>query len=135
MQIHKITLIASLFAFGCGEKSDEDNDDSWSDGGSADSWSDAERLDALVEGCESLKEAWNELADSCDGFDRSYIDCEEQVDLTEEHGCLDEAEAALECLEGIGYDTLPCEESSLDALATCQADSAAFNACIGEGTL
>ena len=117
MQIKNLALIASLFALGCGDKSDD------------------ERLDALVEGCESLNEAWNELADSCDGLDRTYIDCEEQVDLTEEHGCLDEAEASMECLEGIGYGTLSCDESSLDALASCYADSAAFNACIGEGTL
>ena len=117
MQIKNLALIASLFALGCGDKSDD------------------ERLDALVEGCESLNEAWNELADSCDGLDRTYIDCEEQRDLTEEHGCLDEAEAAMECLEGIGYETLPCDESSLRALENCTADGEAFNECTGEETL
>ena len=132
MQIQRLALIASLCAFGCGEKSDEDNDDSWSDGGSADSWWDAERLDALLDGCKSVNEAWNELADSCDSFGRTYIDCEEQVDLAEERGCLDEAEASMECIEVIiDYETLKCDESTLAALASCTAESEAYNACIG----
>jgi len=111
VQIKNLALIASLFAIGCGDK---------------------DRLDALMEECEAINVAYNEIADSCDTLTRTDIDCQERRDLTEEHGCLDEAEAALECLEGIGYDTLPCEESSLDALATCQADGDAWTECVGE---
>ena len=118
MQIKNLALIASLFALGCG-KSDE------------------ERLDDLVEGCESVKTAYNSLADSpeCDFLDRWDFDCEEQKDLIEENGCLDEAEASLECLEGIDYEKLYCDEAALEALATCADEGEAVNACIGDDIL
>ena len=53
VQIKNLVLIASFFAIGCGDKSDED------------------RLDDLVEACEAINAAHNELADSCDALTRN----------------------------------------------------------------
>ena len=112
MQIRNLVFVASLFAIGCG-KSEES------------------RLDDLVEACEAYNESFNDLADSCEGLARTDFDCEEQRDLTEEHGCLEEAEAAVQCLEAIDFETLPCDESSLEALDSCTADGEAWNECVG----
>jgi hypothetical protein len=117
MPIKKLALIASFFALGCGEKSDE------------------ERLDDIVEACESLNQAFNELAATCDGLQPSIVDCEEERIKTEENGCIDEAEASIECLEGIGYDSLECNEESLVELASCAEIGMAYNECIGEEVL
>jgi hypothetical protein len=117
VQTRNLVLVASLFAFGCGEKSDD------------------ERLDDLVAGCESLNQAYNSLAATCEGLDPTAIDCEEIRNKTEENGCIDEAEASLGCMEDIGFESLECEDESLAMLATCSDEGLAFNDCIGEEAL
>ena len=117
MPIKTLALIASLFALGCGEKSDE------------------ERLDGLVAGCQSINDAYNNLAATCDALEPSYIDCEEERDKTEEHGCSDEAEASMACMEGIGYASLECNDEGLEAVTTCYDEGMAYNSCVGEEVL
>ena len=111
MSIHRFILFASLFAIGCG-KSDE------------------ERLDDLVTGCESLNDAYRQLADECD-FPDIIIDCEDQRTIAEESGCIDEAEEALACSQRIGYESLECDDDLTGALDACADEAQAYSECAG----
>jgi hypothetical protein len=114
VQTRNLVLIASLFAFGCGEKSDD------------------ERLDDLVAGCESINQAYNTLAANCDGLEQETFDCQEMRDETEDNGCIEEAEASLGCMEDIGFASLECDEESLGMILTCADEGTAYTDCIGE---
>lgn len=116
MQIQRLALIAALFAFGCGEKSDEDNDD--------------RGLDELVEACQGLREAYTTLEDKCGSLDINLGDCQEQIDWTEQQGCVDEAKTAIECSESIGFASLDCNKVD-SALKTCEAEGNAWAECVG----
>ena len=116
MQIQKITLIASLFTFGCGEKSDEDKDD--------------KGLDDLVEACQDLRVAYTTLEEQCGALDITLGDCQDLIDWTDAQGCVDEAKTAIECSESIGFESLYCNDV-LSALETCQTESNAWIACVG----
>ena len=116
MQIQKITLIAALFAIGCGEKSDEDKDD--------------KGLDSLVEACQDLREAYTTLEEQCGALNITLGDCQDLVDWTEAQGCVDEAQTAIECSESIGFASLYCNDIA-SALETCQTESNAWVECVG----
>ena len=112
MTIRNLFLFASLFALGCGEKTDE------------------ERLDDLEEACNDYLESYSRLQAEC-GLPDPGFTCAEQRSLTEESGCIDEAEAALECGQDAGFDSLTCEDDLLGALSKCEEPGTAWNECVG----
>jgi len=113
MQIQNLVLFAALFAIGCGEKTDD------------------ERLDALQEACESIQVAAGEFTLQC-GFDSVDFECESRRNLTEKHGCIDEAEALLGCIEGVGYDSLECDDERAGAGSAClDNEGVTWNSCVG----
>ena len=57
--------------------------------------------------------------------------CAEQRKLTEESGCIDEAEAALECGQNADFDSLTCEDDLLAELSKCEEPGTAWNECVG----
>ena len=109
----KLVLFASLFIIGCGEKSDE------------------ERIDDLLEQCQSMCDSTNALADKC-GFTQVDCECADRAAKTEEFGCIDEAEAIFKCMDGIGLDSLTCSDDLLGALESCADTTATWHACASE---
>ena len=111
MNTQNLLLVASLFAFGCGEKSDE------------------ERLDDLGAACTEMNDGYNILAANC-GFPAMDFACDERISQTEENGCIDQAEDALACSERIGYSDLECDEADA-ALILCEDEGTAWAKCVG----
>ena len=112
MTVKYLVLFASLFALGCGEKSDE------------------ERLDDLEAACADYLESYSRLQGEC-GLPDPGFTCAEQRKLTEESGCIDEAEAALECGQNADFDSLTCEDDLLAELSKCEEPGTAWNECVG----
>ncbi len=115
MRIQNLVLLTSLVAIGCGEKSDEESDES--------------RLEELAEACHGLNDSYMYYAAEC-SFPAIDFECDDKIDRTREEDCIDEAEAALECSERIGYTDLECDEGDA-ALTLCAAEGLAWNACVG----
>ena len=112
MTVKHLLLFSSLFALGCGEKSDE------------------ERLDDLEAACADYLEGYSRLQEECNLPDPGFT-CAEQRKLTEESGCIDEAEAALECGQNADFDSLTCEDDLLAELSKCEEPGTAWNECVG----
>ena len=110
MQIRNLVLVTSLFAVACG-KSDE------------------KRLEELGEACKELNDSYLYYAAEC-SYDAVDFECDEKIELTEEEGCLEEAEAALECSERIGYTDLEWDEGEA-ALILCADEGQDWNDCVG----
>ena len=116
MPSQKLILFASLFIIGCGEKSDE------------------ERLDDLTDQCLSLCDSYNGLADKCDLPPKpGDCGCAVQAALTEEFGCIDEAEVIIGCEDQVGYDSLTCDDDLEAELSACAADMQAWTDCTSLG--
>ena len=60
-----------------------------------------------------------------------HIVCVDLDNLTEESGCIDEAEAALECGQNADFDSLTCEDDLLAELSKCEEPGTAWNECVG----
>jgi len=110
VQIRNLVLVTSLFAFACGKSDDK-------------------RLDELGEACKELNDSYLYYAAEC-SYDAIDFECDEKMELTEDEGCIEEAEAALECSERIGYTDLECDEGEA-ALILCADEGQAWNDCVG----
>lgn len=111
MNVNHLVLLASLFAIGCG-KSEED------------------RLDHLEAACDQYLKSYYLLQEEC-GIPDPGFDCAEQRARVEETGCIDEAEAALECGQNSDLDSLTCEDDFEAELNKCAEPAAALNDCVG----
>ena len=110
MRIQNLVLVTSLFAIACGKSDDN-------------------RLEELGEACKELNDSYLYYAAEC-SYDAYDFECDEKMELTEEEGCIEEAEAALECSERIGYTDLECDEGEA-ALILCADEGQDWNDCVG----
>ena len=112
MTVKYLVLFGSLFALGCGEKTDE------------------ERLDDLEAACDDYLKSYSRLQEEC-GLPDPGFTCAEQRRRTEESGCIDEAEAALECGQNTDFDSLTCDDDLSAELSKCEEPGTAWNECTG----
>tara|TARA_B100000530_G_scaffold189533_1_gene120220 strand:+ start:103 stop:447 length:345 start_codon:yes stop_codon:yes gene_type:complete len=113
MQIKALFLLAPLFAFGCGEKSDE------------------ERLDDLVERCHSFMSDYNRVVSECGLTNDLNVDCDEGRELIKDNECIDQTEAALDCADSQDYASLQCDDDIDAALQACAEPAFAWIECMG----
>lgn len=110
MRIQNLVLVTSLFVLACGKSDDK-------------------RLEELGEACKELNDSYLYYAAEC-SYDAVDFECDEKIELTGEEGCIEEAEAALECSERIGYTDLECDEGEA-ALILCADEGQDWNDCVG----
>ena len=114
MQIKALFLLAPLFAFGCGEKSDE------------------ERLDDIVERCHSFMSDYDKVTSECGFQNPINVDCDEGRKLIKENDCIDQTEAALDCADSEDYASLHEQCDKVDAaLEACAEPAQAWIECMG----